>query len=41
MRSMSRMFIYVENNLGGFENKDEKIKPDCELIGQDGIYLIS
>ena len=28
-------FIYVENNLGGFENKDEKIKPDCELIGQD------
>jgi hypothetical protein len=27
---------YVENNLGGFENKDEKIKPDCELIGQDG-----
>lgn len=30
---------YVDNKLGGFEpeqNKDEKVKPDCELIGQDG-----
>lgn len=30
---------YVDNKLGGFEpeqNKAEKIKPDCELIGQDG-----
>lgn len=30
---------YVDNKLGGFEpeqNKAEKVKPDCELIGQDG-----
>ena len=30
---------YVNNKLGGFEpeqNKAEKVKPDCELIGQDG-----
>lgn len=27
---------YVENNLGGFENSNERIKPDCALIGQDG-----
>ena len=28
---------YVENSLGGFSKKpDEKIKPDCPLIGQDG-----
>lgn len=30
---------YVDNRLGGFEpeqNKAEKVKPDCELIGQDG-----
>lgn len=30
---------YVDNKLGGFEpeqNKTEKVKPDCELIGQDG-----
>lgn len=30
---------YVDNKLGGFEpeqNKAENVKPDCELIGQDG-----
>lgn len=30
---------YVDNRLGGFEpeqNKAEKVKPDCALIGQDG-----
>lgn len=30
---------YVDNRLGGFEaeqNKEEKVKPDCALIGQDG-----
>ena len=30
---------YVDNKLGGFEpeqNKAEKVKPDCALIGQDG-----
>ena len=30
---------YVDNKLGVFEpeqNKAEKVKPDCELIGQDG-----
>lgn len=30
---------YVDNRLGGFEpeqNKEEKLKPDCALIGQDG-----
>lgn len=30
---------YVDNKLGGFEpeqNKADKVKPDCELIGQDG-----
>ena len=30
---------YVDKKLGGFEpeqNKAEKVKPDCELIGQDG-----
>lgn len=30
---------YVDNKLGGFEpeqNKAEKVKSDCELIGQDG-----
>lgn len=28
---------YVENSLGGFsESPDEKVKPDCPLIGQDG-----
>ena len=30
---------YVDNKLGGFEpeqNKAEKVKHDCELIGQDG-----
>lgn len=30
---------YVDNKLGGFDpeqNKAEKVKPDCELIGQDG-----
>lgn len=30
---------YVDNRLGGFEpeqNKTEKLKPDCALIGQDG-----
>ena len=30
---------YVDNRLSGFEpeqNKAEKVKPDCELIGQDG-----
>lgn len=30
---------YVDNRLSGFEpeqNKEEKVKPDCALIGQDG-----
>lgn len=30
---------YVDNRLGGFEpeqSKEEKLKPDCALIGQDG-----
>ena len=30
---------YVDNKLGGFEpeqNKAEKVKPDCKLVGQDG-----
>lgn len=29
---------YVPNRLGGFihEQKQERVKPDCELIGQDG-----
>ena len=30
---------YVDNRLGGFEpeqNKEEKLKPDCALIGTDG-----
>lgn len=27
---------YVENRLGGFAASEEKIKPDCELIGADG-----
>ena len=30
---------YVENRLGGFaeeQQKEEKLKPDCPLIGQDG-----
>lgn len=31
--------VYVPNRLGGFaeeQQKEEKIKPDCPLIGQDG-----
>jgi len=27
---------FVENDLGGFEN--ERVKPDCALIGTDGNY---
>ena len=32
----NKMKAIKTNHGGGFENKDEKIKPDCELIGQDG-----